>query len=270
MSAIAALTMYDLPELRAATDAWWATIAQHLSAHGVDAAPTDLTRGRPVAETWRDPSLLLTQTCGYPLTHAHADDLMAIAVPDYRAERCGDGFYRSAFVVRSDDPATTLADLRGRRAVANGQDSQSGCNALRFAIAAITDGADRFFSKVLWSGAHRLSLAMVREGKADIAAIDGVTFALVGDVAPAEVAGLRILEWSASTPALPYAVRRDLDPGCRRQVLDALMAAGEDPDARRAREALRIARMRPARDADYAVMVKMREAAEDRGYPLLA
>lgn len=270
MTAITALTMYDLPELRSATDAWWATIARHLSARGIDTVPASLTRGRPVGEIWRDPTLLLTQTCGYPLTHAHADDLSAVAVPDYRAEGCGDGLYSSAFVVRSEDPATTLEDLRGRRVAANGPDSQSGCNALRIAVAMIADGADRFFSDVLWSGAHRRSLAMVRDGEADIAAIDGVTFALVGDAAPDEVAGLRVLQWSAATPALPYAVRRILDADSRSRILDALLAAGEDPDASGARETLRIARMLPVRTDDYAVMVRMREAAEERGYPLLA
>ena len=269
MTAIAALTMYDLPELQAATNAWWTAIAGHLRRAGLDDVPQELTRGRPVDVNWRDPALLLTQTCGYPLTHGHADDLSAIAVPDYRAEGCGGGLYRSAFVVRADDPATGLEDLRGRRVAANGPDSQSGCNALRAAVAEIAVG-NRFFSDVTWSGAHRLSLAAVREGQADIAAIDGVTFALVGDAAPREVAGLRVLAWSAATPALPYAVRKNLDGDTRARVTDALLAASADPESEAARDTLRIAGLQPAADADYAVMVAMREAAEARGYPLLA
>ena len=212
---------------------------------------------------------MLTQTCGYPLTHAYAGDLTAIAVPDYRAEGCGGGTYSSAFVVREDDPAQTLADLRGRRAAANGPDSQSGCNVLRAAVAEIADG-ERFFSEVLWSGAHRNSLAMVREGKADIAALDGVTFALVGDAAPQEIDGIRVLGWSATTPALPYAMRRAADADTRQRVTDALLAAAADPESAGARDTLRIAGMLPAEDADYTVMVAMRETAEARGYPLLA
>ena len=269
MSAIAALTMYDLPECRKATDDWWAAIARHLRRAGIDDVPAALTRGRSVGENWRDPDLLLTQTCGYPLTHAFAGDLTAIAVPDYRAEGCGGGTYSSAFVVREDDPAETLADLRGRRAAANGPDSQSGCNVLRAAVSEISDG-ERFFSEVLWSGAHRNSLAMVREGEADIAALDGVTFALVGDVAPQEVAGVRVLGWSAATPALPYAMRQAADPDTRRRVTDGLLQAAAASESAAARDTLRIAGMLPAKDADYTVMVTMREAAEARGYPLLA
>lgn len=269
MTALAALTMYDLPELQAATDAWWSVIARHLHRVGIADVPDALTRNRPMAETWRDPALLLTQTCGYPLTHDHADDLTAVAVPDYRAEGCGGGLYRSAFIVRADDPAETLEDLRGQRAVANGPDSQSGCNALRAAVSEIA-GGDRFFSSVCWSGAHRRSLAMVRDGVADIAAIDGVTLALVGDVAPQEIAGLRVLAWSAATPALPYAVRKTLDVDTRTRVTRALLAAADDPDGTAARDTLRLAGLSPAADADYAVMVGLREAAEARGYPLLA
>lgn len=269
MTALAALTMYDLPELQAATDAWWSVIARHLRRVGIADVPDALTRNRPMAETWRDPALLLTQTCGYPLTHDHADDLTAVAVPDYRAEGCGGGLYRSAFVVRADDPAETLEDLRGRRVAANGPDSQSGCNALRAAISEIA-GDVRFFDAVSWSGAHRRSLAMVREGRADIAAIDGVTFALVADAAPREVDGVRVLAWSAATPALPYAVRRGLDADIRTRVTGALLAAANDPDGAAARDTLRLAGLSPAADADYAVMVGLREAAEARGYPLLA
>ncbi len=269
MTALAALTMYDLPELQAATDAWWSVIARHLRRVGIADVPDALTRNRPMAETWRDPALLLTQTCGYPLTHDHADDLTAVAVPDYRAEGCGGGLYRSAFVVRSDDSAARLEDLRGRRVAANGPDSQSGCNALRAAVSEIA-GGDRFFGSVCWSGAHRRSLALVRAGKADIAAIDGVTLALIGDVAPQEIAGLRVLAWSAATPALPYAVRKTLDVDTRTRVTRALLAAADDPDGAAARDTLRLAGLSPAADADYAVMVGLREAAEARGYPLLA
>lgn len=269
MTAIAGMTMYDLPELRAATDAWWAVIATHLTRAGIADVPSGLIRGRAVGDLWRDPALLMTQTCGYPLTHAHKGDLSALAAPDYRAEGCGAGQYRSAFVVRADDPAETLSDLRGRRVAANGPDSQSGCNALRAAIAPLAGGKS-FFSEVHWSGAHRNSLAMVRTDEADLAAIDGVTFALVGDAAPAEVTGLRVLGWSASTPALPYATRRSIDGETRRRLVEGLLGAAADPAGVAPRETLRLNGLMSIKDEDYAVMVDMRTTAEALGYPVLA
>jgi len=269
MTAIAALTMYDLPELRAATDAWWSVIARHLRAAGFDDVPDALTRGRPVAQNWQDPALLLTQTCGYPLTHSHADDLTAILAPDYAAPGCGGGRYSSAFVVRADDPAEALADLRGRRAAFNGPDSQSGYNVLRDAIAPLAGGKP-FFGDAIRSGAHRQSLAMVRDGAADIAAIDGVTFALVGDAAPDEVAGIRVLRWSAVAPALPYAVRKSMEADDQARVREAVLAAAADPASEAARRTLRLTGFQSMEDGDYRVMVEMRERAEALGYPALA
>ena len=266
---VVALGMYDLPELRAATDAWWTAIARALRAEGVPGVPESLDRSRPYHEVWRDPALLLTQTCGYPLTHGFADALTAVAVPTYAAEGCGPGRYSSAFLVRDDDPAGDLADLRGRRATANGPDSQSGCNVLRSAVAPLAD-AGRFFSEVVWAGAHRRSLAAVRTGTADVAAIDAVTFALLSRHAPAETRGVRVLGWSESAPALPYAVRRGIDAGTRARIAAALLRAAADPNAAAAREALLIAGLSPVDDAAYTVMPAMRRAAERLGYPELA
>lgn len=269
MTGLASLGMYDLPEIRSATDAWWVTIARCLRAEGVADVPAGLDRSRPVTALWRDPGLLLTQTCGYPLTHGFADALTALAVPSYTAEGCTPGHYRSAFIVRADDPAAGLADLRGRRAAANEPGSQSGCNALRAAVAPLAGGA-RFFAGVAWTGAHRASLAAVRAGSADIAAIDAVTLALIGCHAPAEVETLRVLAWSMAAPALPYATRRGVSPELRQRLSAGLLAAAAHPAAAAARTELLLTGMTAADDAAYRPIPEMRRAAERLGYPDLA
>jgi len=269
MTGVAALAMYDLPELRAATDIWWATIARTLRGEGVTGVPGSLDRSRHVHAIWRDPALVLTQTCGYPLLHDFADALTAVAAPSYAAEGCGPGRYRSAFLVRQDDPAIELSDLRGRRAAANGPDSQSGCNVLRAAIAPLADGG-KFFSNVVWAGAHRASIAAVRAGTADVAAIDAVTFALLSRYAAQEVEGLRVLGWSAEAPALPYATRRGVDADTRARLTTALLRAIADPDAADARATLLLADLTPIDDTAYDGIPAMRREAERLGYPELA
>jgi len=265
----ASLPMYDLPELRRATDGWWAVLARALTRAGLPEVPSALDRQREREAVWRDPHLLLTQTCGYPITHGFAGVLRAVAAPDYRAEGCGDGLYRSVFVVRDDDPAAGLADLRGRTVAANDPESQSGCNCLRAAVAPLAK-EQQFFSEVRWTGAHRASLAAVASGAADIAAIDGVTFALVGDVAPAEASGLRVLAWSEPAPALPYAATAATPTDRMDRLRDGLAAAVADPEGAAARDALRLRDLIPTDDAAYAPIVAMRETAEARGYPELA
>jgi hypothetical protein len=66
---IASLPMYDLPEIRTATDQWWKRLADALRQEGIDGVPDALWRGDDYRMPWTHPDLLLSQTCGYPLTH---------------------------------------------------------------------------------------------------------------------------------------------------------------------------------------------------------
>lgn len=261
--------MYDLPELREATDLWWQAIRRALRDAGLGDAPEALDRSSVREDAWRSPSLLLTQTCGYPLTFEFRDSLRAVAVPTYLAEGCEPGTYRSAFVVRADDHGESLEQYRGRRVAANGPDSQSGCNCLRAKIAPLARGG-AFFSELIWSGAHRTSLRLVASDQADIAAVDAVTLALIRRVAPEEVSSLRVLGWSDPAPALPYATPLSADEETRRRIRDALAQAVADPLARSAREALLIGDLQPIDSPDYRPIVEMARSAERLGYPALA
>src|SRR3546814_17315154 len=99
-----------------------------------------------LAALWTAPDLLFSQTCGYPLTHALAGRVTLVATPIYDCPGCDGGRYRSEILVRADDAAGQLADLKGRRAAVNAAASQSGCHALRHAA---MDPADEgpFFGK---------------------------------------------------------------------------------------------------------------------------
>src|SRR3546814_10725357 len=112
----ASLPMYDLPGLEAATDAWWAGLAAAFRAEGLHQVPERLTREGGHAALWTAPDLLFSQACGYPLTHALAGRVTLVATPLYDCRGCDGGTYRSEILVRADDPARSLADLRQRRA----------------------------------------------------------------------------------------------------------------------------------------------------------
>ena len=99
---VASLPMYDLPALRQATDDWWAGLARALAATGLDGVPQHLERQLGLDKVWRHPGLLISQTCGYPLTHALAGQVRVVATPAYGVEGCDGAAYRSVFVVRDD------------------------------------------------------------------------------------------------------------------------------------------------------------------------
>jgi hypothetical protein len=176
---IAAFPMYDFPELEAAHDELWSTIRGCLSDAGVAETPAQLTRRIDHVEVWTHPDLLLGQGCEYPLAKFLANDVRLVATPRYAVPGCDGAAYRSAIVVRKDDPAETLADLRDRRCAINERSSNSGMNLLRASIACFADGT-RFFESIVFSGSHRRSVQMVACGDADVAAVDCVSFAHFG------------------------------------------------------------------------------------------
>src|SRR6187399_1868093 len=92
---VAGLPMYDLIEVREATDAWWHALALRLRAHGIADAPDELERAGDFEATWTSPNLVLAQTCGYPLTHALAGRVRVVATPRYRAPGCKGPSYAS-------------------------------------------------------------------------------------------------------------------------------------------------------------------------------
>lgn len=265
----ASLPMYDLPGLEAATDAWWSGLAAAFRAEGLAAVPERLTRQDEAVALWTAPDLLFSQTCGYPLTHALAGRVTLVATPVYRCPGCSGGNYRSEIVVRDDDPAERLADLRGRRAVANARDSQSGYSALRHAVAPHAAGG-RFFGDVAFSGSHRASMVAVAKGEADVCAVDGVTFNLFSRLQPRLTARLRVLARSAEAPALPYVTRAGIAPDELERLRAGLRRAARDPALAETRRALLLDGVVAKPLSIYDRILELEAVALAAGYPDLA
>ena len=230
LGAVAALPMYDWPEVTAATDALWAAIRDRLRAEGV-AAPEALARDRGLVAGWTDPGLVLGQTCGLPLVRTLAGRVAVVGALDYGLPGCPPGWYRSAVVVRADDPRAALAGFGGATLAINGTDSQSGWGAiLHHAAPLATDG--RFFGAVRATGAHRASVRAVAAGEADVAAIDMVSWGLAQRFVP-EARRLRVLFATDPTPGLPLIAAKGTDVAPHRRAVAAAVA-GLDPATRAA------------------------------------
>jgi len=239
MPQIAALPMYDLPELRDATDALWAAIATRLHEQGIE-APKTLLRQENLEKLWTSPNLLLAQTCGYPLVTSLRGKVTLLATPAYSAPGCEGAFYRSAIIVRADDPARSLADLRGRRCAINDSMSNSGMNLLRAEIAAVAQGNAPFFAETILTGAHIASVAAIADGRADVAAIDCVTWAHLRHLRPAATENLKILGWTEKSPGLPLITALHTPLATQRALTAALADIARDPSLEIVRHALRL------------------------------
>lgn len=228
---IASLPMYDRPELRAETDRYWSLIRQELAARGID-APDALRRGDAVLMPhWESADLVLSQTCGFPYRARLHGQVELVGTPDFGNEGCAPGHYRSILIARAGDPRRTFADFDGARLAYNDGLSQSGWAA---PVNHAASRGVRLFAGVE-TGSHRASFHAVAEGRADLAAIDALTWTLISDFD--DTSGVRVVGATDPTPALPYITAKGRDAAA---IFDAVAAAIDRlPAADRARLHLR-------------------------------
>jgi len=268
LAPIASLAMYDPPALRAHNDTLWHAIADQLALQGLD-RPGELTRGVDLDEIWRSPSLLLAQTCGYPLTTALAGAVQLVATPRYRAAGCPGAFHRSLIVVGARSGVSHLRDLRGARCAVNDRRSNTGMNLLRAEIAPLAREG-RFFAEVQITGSHAASLAAVALGDADVAAVDAVTFALLKRWDPDRTAAVRVIGSTRSTPGLPLVTGAAMPLRGLLGLRRALDAVAGDPRLAATRDALLLDGFSVLPAHLYQQIPYLEQEAARRGYPELA
>ena len=195
---IASLGMYDRAEAQPANDRLWALIRDGMRAQGI-AAPDGLTRGDGAFwSAWQAPDLVLSQTCGYPYRARLHGKVTLIGTPDYGVDRCQPGYYRSVFVARRNDRRVALADFDGAAFAFNEDLSQSGWAGPQIHAGKL---GLRLIPR-LRTGGHMMSARAVAEGRADIAGIDAVTWAMLRRWA--EFAqGLKVIGETEPAPGLP-------------------------------------------------------------------
>ncbi len=202
----ASLPMYDRPELSAAHGRLWDLIRANLAEKGID-APHTLAQGNEGIDSWLDPNMILSQTCGMPYRIALHGKVQLVGTPIYDLPDCPDGHYNSMFVIRTDDPRASLAEFGQSTFAYNMDISQSGFAAPLNHVAPL----GITFPNRIESQGHLRSAEMVAQGEADIAAIDAVTWVLI-QRHEGFAKNLRILERTTpTTPVLPYITSLTLD-----------------------------------------------------------
>jgi len=171
-------------------------------------------------------------------------------------------------VVRVDDAAETLADLRNRRCAVNERTSNSGMNLLRASIAPLANG-ERFFESVVLSGSHHKSVQMVADGDADVAAVDCVSLAHFRRLYPSSIVPLRILAWTARAPSLPYITAAATSDEVLQKLRSSLAGIIADRKLTEAREQLFLEGVDLEPAGDYAEVLQLEGAAARLGYPKL-
>lgn len=216
---------------------------------------------------WRRPNLLLSQTCGYPLMHGLHEQVQLVATPRFDAPGCEGAHYSSVLVTRAEARFETLAACRGARAAYNQDDSNSGMNVFRHAVAPLSR-AGMFFGAVLRTGSHLASLRAIADDRADVAAIDCVTYAFIGDLMPELARRVRPIGMTASSPGLPLIASATV-PAATIEALRGALNESLEVRPERARR-LRLQGFSVLPLADYARITQLEDEARAAGYARLA
>jgi ABC-type phosphate/phosphonate transport system substrate-binding protein len=269
---IAALPMYDWPEVRGEVDAQWAMLRDAFRQKGIDAPRTIVRRngdlppmpggigdaeGRLIApdpatlppdeldfhQLWLHPALLFAQTCWGPMELGLSKQVQVIGQPSYDAYEGGQGeLYSSPLVMRIGEGPEVRAPADGKASLPldHMRGKRFTFNSLdsMSGIIALTRDLQAsgesldMFSSRSESGGHRDSIVTVAEGKADIAAIDCESWALAQRFEPA-AQKVVVVGWTARRKGLPYITARTTPEKTTRAMREALAGLAEQPRIQR-------------------------------------
>jgi ABC-type phosphate/phosphonate transport system substrate-binding protein len=168
-------------------------------------------------------------------------------------------------VVRAEDPAERLEDLRGRVFGCNSRLSNTGMNLPRLMLARIAEGRP-FFRSVVMTGGHLASLVHLDKQTIDVCSIDCVTWGLFRKFRPADAVRYRILERTAPSPSLPYVTSATTDAQAVATLRKSLDALFSDPATAVVRETLGLTAVSQLATSAYERLADYEKEAADLGY----
>ena len=174
--------------------------------------------------------------CGYPFLQ-HEDNLALLGVPIWR----GEPLYQSYLIVRADDPASSLSDLRGGTHAYSDPDSNSGWLVTASDIVRMGERPEGFFSRTLFAYGHRNVARAVAGGLTRSGSIDGYVWEALAQVEPDLTARTKVIGRSEKLGFPPFVTRKDHVAGPTVDLLrTALFDLGASPDGKAALDLLQL------------------------------
>jgi phosphonate transport system substrate-binding protein len=157
-----------------------------------------------ITATILDGSVDAAWICGYPFLQ-HRDSLALLGVPVWR----GRPLYQSYLIVRDDDGAEGLRDLRGDVHAFSDPDSNSGYLVTASDLARMGETPERFFSRSVFTYGHRNVVRAVAGGLTRSGSVDGYVWETLASVEPALTERTRVVTRSEWLGFPPFAARAD-------------------------------------------------------------
>ena len=214
---------------------------------------------------WQEPSLLVSQTCGYPLMTELNKKVNLLGSFEYDAPYCNGIFCKSVVIAQANNLNNNLLHFKNTKVAFNSPQSQSGYNSFRHLIAPLSQNGG-FFENSISTGGHKASVLAVQSGQADIAAIDCVTYEGFCRYAPELTQGLKIINTTQAYPGLPLISALNTPT----EVLDALKNSLSrihlQEQLRDTLATLMIKQFKPSSWQDYEICLQMEKEAQTLGY----
>jgi phosphonate transport system substrate-binding protein len=135
-----------------------------------------------------------------------------------------DAKFTSYFIVRADETANQIADMRGRRLSFGSRLSTSGHLMPRQYLNDSGIVPEDYFDDVAYSGAHDLTAMMVRDGLADIGAVNSVVIDAMFKDGRLRSDEVRILWESPPYADYVWALRSDFSEASENRLRDSFLA----------------------------------------------
>ena len=177
---------------------------------------------------------------GYTYVIAHErDHAVPLALRDIDLQ------FTSLFLVRADNPATSLEDLRGKTFTFGSDLSTSGHLLPRYFLLEQGIKPEKFFGKVLYSGAHDRTAYWIRDGKVDCGVANSSIIRKMLADGKLGKNDVRILWETPPYSDYVWAIQENIDPALRQQILEAMdvhrkFLPALDKDFNMAREAIKL------------------------------
>lgn len=168
--------------------------------------PVDLIQRRTYQEITAsilDGSVDAAWICGYPFLQ-HRSRLVLLGVPIWR----GRPVYQSYLILRDDDGATELEELRGGTHAFSDPDSNSGYLVTASDLARMGETPERFFGRTVYTYGHRNVVRAVAGGLTRSGSVDGYVWETLTQVEPSLTKRTRVLKASEWLGFPPIAARR--------------------------------------------------------------
>ena len=216
----------------------------------------------------RDPALGFGHTCGYPLMTQLHGAFTPFCTARFDVPGTEGKYYASQMIVNAESAIDELAACEGAIAAVNSPDSNSGMNTLRYELARIGAAPD-FFTEVLVTGGHLHSLEAVAERRADVAAIDCVTFQLIVDAYPKLACRVRSIGLTVKTCGLPFVLPGSAPPEKLKLRYTSALQRACDRLSPESRQCLHLGGFEAVDLDDYASILELERYALERGFDLV-